>query len=119
MANKKATLIAEIGCNHKGNMSIAKELIKIAKICIVNAITLKSIALPEFLYIGNTVLNFHGEKAGHNSELGLLTSPAGKENSSLFDVTVFLFPMEGSVLVGSLFNSQRSTQPPNRISGVV
>jgi len=29
---KKPYLIAEIGCNHKGEMSIAKELIKIAKI---------------------------------------------------------------------------------------
>ena len=29
---KKPYVIAEIGCNHKGEMSIAKELIKIAKI---------------------------------------------------------------------------------------
>ena len=29
---KKAKVIAEIGCNHKGNMEIAKELIKVAKI---------------------------------------------------------------------------------------
>ncbi|GHU73791.1 N-acetylneuraminate synthase [Bacteroidia bacterium] len=29
---KKANIIAEIGCNHKGDMAIAKEMIKIAKI---------------------------------------------------------------------------------------
>lgn len=29
---KKARVIAEIGCNHKGDMTIAKELIKVAKI---------------------------------------------------------------------------------------
>lgn len=29
---KKPTVIAEIGCNHKGDMEIAKELIKVAKI---------------------------------------------------------------------------------------
>lgn len=29
---KKAKIIAEIGCNHKGDMEIAKELIKVAKI---------------------------------------------------------------------------------------
>jgi len=29
---KKARVIAEIGCNHKGDMDIAKELIKVAKI---------------------------------------------------------------------------------------
>src|SRR6478609_109376 len=29
---KKPFVIAEIGCNHKGDMSIAKELIRIAKI---------------------------------------------------------------------------------------
>ena len=29
---KKPKVIAEIGCNHKGKMSIAKELIKVAKI---------------------------------------------------------------------------------------
>jgi N-acetylneuraminate synthase len=29
---KQAKVIAEIGCNHKGNMEIAKELIKVAKI---------------------------------------------------------------------------------------
>lgn len=29
---KKAKIIAEIGCNHKGDMDIAKELIKVAKI---------------------------------------------------------------------------------------
>ena len=29
---KKPYVIAEIGCNHKGEMDIAKELIKIAKI---------------------------------------------------------------------------------------
>ena len=29
---KKPYVIAEIGCNHKGDMEIAKELIKIAKI---------------------------------------------------------------------------------------
>ena len=32
-------VIAEIGCNHKGNIEIAKELIKVAKIfCNVNAV---------------------------------------------------------------------------------
>lgn len=36
---KEPYVIAEIGCNHKGEMSIAKELIKIAKIfCNVNAV---------------------------------------------------------------------------------
>ena len=29
---KKAKVIAEIGCNHKGDMEIAKELVKVAKI---------------------------------------------------------------------------------------
>ncbi|MDA3861246.1 MAG: hypothetical protein PF445_08460 [Melioribacteraceae bacterium] len=29
---KQAKVIAEIGCNHKGEMEIAKEMIKIAKI---------------------------------------------------------------------------------------
>ena len=29
---KKPFVIAEIGCNHKGDMEIAKELIKVAKI---------------------------------------------------------------------------------------
>ena len=32
MIYKKPYVIAEIGCNHKGDMNIAKELIKIAKI---------------------------------------------------------------------------------------
>lgn len=32
MEMKKARVIAEIGCNHKGDMEIAKELIKVAKI---------------------------------------------------------------------------------------
>jgi len=36
---KKPFIIAEIGCNHKGEMKIAKELIKVAKIfCNVNAV---------------------------------------------------------------------------------
>tara|TARA_R110002012_G_scaffold176593_2_gene341478 strand:+ start:694 stop:1566 length:873 start_codon:yes stop_codon:yes gene_type:complete len=36
---KKPYVIAEIGCNHKGNMSTAKELIKVAKIfCNVDAV---------------------------------------------------------------------------------
>ena len=36
---KKPYIIAEIGCNHKGDMEIAKELIKVAKIfCNVDAI---------------------------------------------------------------------------------
>jgi len=36
---KKGRIIAEIGCNHKGNMDIAKELIKVAKIfCKVDAV---------------------------------------------------------------------------------
>ena len=36
---KKPYVIAEIGCNHKGDMEIAKELIKIAKIfCNVDAV---------------------------------------------------------------------------------
>ncbi|WP_396601584.1 N-acetylneuraminate synthase family protein [Algibacter sp. R77976] len=36
---KKPYIIAEIGCNHKGEMDIAKELIKVAKIfCNVNAV---------------------------------------------------------------------------------
>ena len=36
---KKPYVIAEIGCNHKGDMTIAKELIKIAKIfCNVDAV---------------------------------------------------------------------------------
>lgn len=36
---KKPYIIAEIGCNHKGEMSIAKELIKVAKIfCNVDAV---------------------------------------------------------------------------------
>ncbi|WP_044399000.1 N-acetylneuraminate synthase family protein [Lacinutrix sp. Hel_I_90] len=36
---KKPYIIAEIGCNHKGDMSIAKELIKVAKIfCNVDAV---------------------------------------------------------------------------------
>ena len=36
---KKPFIIAEIGCNHKGEMSIAKELIKVAKIfCNVDAV---------------------------------------------------------------------------------
>ncbi|TDE28040.1 N-acetylneuraminate synthase [Flavobacterium ranwuense] len=36
---KKPYVIAEIGCNHKGNLAIAKELIKIAKIfCNVDAV---------------------------------------------------------------------------------
>ena len=36
---KKPYVIAEIGCNHKGNMEIAKELIKVAKIfCNVDAV---------------------------------------------------------------------------------
>ena len=36
---KKPYIIAEIGCNHKGNMEIAKELIKVAKIfCNVDAV---------------------------------------------------------------------------------
>jgi len=29
---KQAKVIAEIGCNHKGEIEIAKELIKVAKI---------------------------------------------------------------------------------------
>lgn len=38
-AYKKPYIIAEIGCNHKGDMEIAKELIKIAKIfCNVDAV---------------------------------------------------------------------------------
>ena len=38
-AFKKPYIIAEIGCNHKGDMEIAKELIKIAKIfCNVDAV---------------------------------------------------------------------------------
>jgi len=38
-AYKKPFIIAEIGCNHKGEMEIAKELIKVAKIfCNVDAI---------------------------------------------------------------------------------
>ena len=36
---KAPFVIAEIGCNHKGDMEIAKELIKVAKIfCNVNAV---------------------------------------------------------------------------------
>ena len=36
---KKPFIIAEIGCNHKGEMDIAKELIKVAKIfCNVDAV---------------------------------------------------------------------------------
>ena len=36
---KKPFVIAEIGCNHKGDIEIAKELIKIAKIfCNVDAV---------------------------------------------------------------------------------
>lgn len=36
---KKPYIIAEIGCNHKGEMELAKELIKVAKIfCNVNAV---------------------------------------------------------------------------------
>ena len=36
---KKPYVIAEIGCNHKGDMEIAKELIKVAKIfCNVDAV---------------------------------------------------------------------------------
>ena len=36
---KKPYVIAEIGCNHKGNMATAKELIKVAKIfCNVDAV---------------------------------------------------------------------------------
>lgn len=36
---KKPYIIAEIGCNHKGDITIAKELIKVAKIfCNVNAV---------------------------------------------------------------------------------
>jgi len=39
---KKPFVIAEIGCNHKGDMSIAKELIKMAKIfCNVDAVKLQ------------------------------------------------------------------------------
>ena len=39
---KKPFVIAEIGCNHKGDMNIAKELIKMAKIfCNVDAVKLQ------------------------------------------------------------------------------
>ena len=39
MSIKKPYVIAEIGCNHKGNMETAKELIKVAKIfCNVDAV---------------------------------------------------------------------------------
>ena len=35
MKMKKPKIIAEIGCNHKGDIKIAKELIKIAKIFVM------------------------------------------------------------------------------------
>ena len=44
---KKPYVIAEIGCNHKGDMEIAKELIKIAKIfCNADASTCSSTTRP-------------------------------------------------------------------------
>ena len=42
MELKKPYVIAEIGCNHKGDIEIAKELIKMAKIfCNVDAVKLQ------------------------------------------------------------------------------
>ena len=38
-AYKKPYIVAEIGCNHKGDLEIAKELIKVAKVfCNVDAV---------------------------------------------------------------------------------
>ncbi|MBA3935949.1 MAG: N-acetylneuraminate synthase family protein [Planctomycetes bacterium] len=33
MTNKPARVMAEIGCNHKGDMAIAEELVRMAKVC--------------------------------------------------------------------------------------
>ena len=62
---KKPYVIAEIGCNHKGEMEIAKELIKIAKIGI-NQDKTKTITINEnktsndrliILIIGNIIFS--------------------------------------------------------------
>ena len=71
----KPTVIAEIGCNHKGDIELAKEFIHTAKIfCKVNSVKFQKRTVSEVLSGGeyNTPhpepLNSYGETYGHHRE---------------------------------------------------
>ncbi|NNC45247.1 MAG: N-acetylneuraminate synthase [Winogradskyella sp.] len=72
---KKPFVIAEIGCNHKGDMAIAKELIKVAKIfCNVDAVKFqkrnnKELLTPEQYNMPHpNPVNSYGETYGLHRE---------------------------------------------------
>ncbi len=72
---KKPYIIAEIGCNHKGDMEIAKELIKVAKIfCNVDAVKFQKRNNKELLTIDQynqphpNPINSYGDTYGAHRE---------------------------------------------------
>lgn len=72
---KKPFIIAEIGCNHKGEMEIAKELIKVAKIfCNVDAVKFQKRNNKELLTVEQynqphpNPVNSYGETYGEHRE---------------------------------------------------
>lgn len=48
---KSPVLIAEIGCNHKGSMKIAKEMIRVAANCGANYVKFQKGTINTFLVI--------------------------------------------------------------------
>ena len=48
--NKKIFIIAEIGNNHEGNYVVAKKMIKVAKLCNVDAVKLQYIHPDKFFH---------------------------------------------------------------------
>ena len=72
---KKPYIIAEIGCNHKGDMEIAKELIKVAKIfCNVDAVKFQKRNNKELLTVDQynqphpNPINSYGDTYGAHRE---------------------------------------------------
>ena len=54
---KKPYIIAEIGCNHKGEMDIAKELVKVAKIfCNANAVRFHDRSGSGYKFLADNIL---------------------------------------------------------------
>jgi N-acetylneuraminate synthase len=72
---KKPYIIAEIGCNHKGDMEIAKELIKVAKIfCNLDAVKFQKRNNKELLTVAQynqphpNPVNSYGDTYGAHRE---------------------------------------------------
>ena len=83
---KKPTLIAEIGCNHKGDLSLAKEFIRVAnENCKVNVVKFQKrepkevLSIEEYNAAHQNPSNSYGKTSGEHREFLELSLEQHKE----------------------------------------